>query len=142
MNTSSRINRFKFSPAFSYTRSSYGESAGSKSISALSTCKKEYGFPFTTSLASSLFNTSYGKAATCAAFSSTGRIYRNGRIFATFLSPLHNHSNGYNTCNFAYIFHNVLFYYIINSVININHRVRPRMFTTINHIRNIYMMFC
>ena len=68
MNTSSRINRFKFSPAFSYTRSSYGESAGSKSISALSTCKKEYGFPFTTSLASSLFNTSYGKAATCAAF--------------------------------------------------------------------------
>lgn len=45
MNTSSRINRFKFSPAFSYTRSSYGESAGSKSISALSTCKKEYGFP-------------------------------------------------------------------------------------------------
>lgn len=44
MNTSSRINRFKFSPAFSYTRSSYGESAGSKSISALSTCKKEYGF--------------------------------------------------------------------------------------------------
>ncbi len=45
MNTSSRINRFKFSPAFSYTRSSYGESAGSKSISALSTCKKENGFP-------------------------------------------------------------------------------------------------
>ena len=40
MNTSSRINRFKFSPAFSYTRSSYGESAGSKSISALSTCRK------------------------------------------------------------------------------------------------------
>lgn len=68
MNTSSRINRFKFSPAFSYTRSSYGESAGSKSISALSTCKKENGFPFTTSLASSLFKTSYGKAATCAAF--------------------------------------------------------------------------
>ena len=45
MNTSSRINCFKLSPAFSYTRSSYGDSSGSKSISALSTCKKEYGFP-------------------------------------------------------------------------------------------------
>ena len=141
MNTSSRINRFKFSPAFSYTRSSYGESAGSKSISALSTCKKEYGFPLQPLLLLHYLIRHMVKLQLVLLFF----YWTNGPKRSDFCHiplSLHNHSNGYNTCNFAYIFHNVLFYYIINSVININHRVRPRMFTTINHIRNIYMMFC
>ncbi len=141
MNTSSRINRFKFSPAFSYTRSSYGESAGSKSISALSTCKKEYGFPFTTSLASSLFNTSYGKAATCAAFllldewpetvgflPHSSLLYTIIRTATTPVILLY-----FPQCSLL-LYHQFRYQY--------QSSVRPRMFTTINHIRNIYMMFC
>ena len=112
MNTSSRINCFKLSPAF-HTRSSYGDSSGSKSISALSTCKKEYGFPLQLPLPLHYLIRHTVKLPLVPLF----LYWTNGpkrSYFATFLSPLHNHSNGYNTCNFAYIFYNILF--IISSI--------------------------
>ena len=141
MNTSSRINRFKFSPAFSYTHHRTVKALGLNQFLLYQRVRKN-----TDSLLQPLLLLHYlirhmVKLQLVLLFF----YWTNGPKRSDFCHIpllLHNHSNGYNTCNFAYIFHNVLFYYIINSVININHRVRPRMFTTINHIRNIYMMFC
>ena len=86
MNTSSRINRFKFSPAFHIRDHRTVKALGLNQFLLYQRVRKNTDSLYNP-LASSLFNTSYGKAATCAAFSSTGRMARNGRIFATFLSP-------------------------------------------------------